>query len=252
MKPIKISAVSYLNTFPFVHGITQSGFLDGFELSLDIPSLCAKKLLNGEVDLALVPVAAILNKPEFSIYTDYCIGCNGSVKTVLLLSQVPLNEIKSIHLDFHSVTSVNLVKVLAKELWNIQPQWKQVLPERPSAYKEAESIVAIGDKTFTLKSEFQFCYDLGEEWKKLTGLPFVFACWAGRAGLSKEFIEKLNIALSWGVAHLNDAININSDRLFISKNEALDYLQNDLSFQFDDIKRKAMHQFYDYLKKLNT
>lgn len=251
MKIIRISAVSYLNTFPFVHGITQSGLLENFELSLDIPSVCAKKLVNGDADLALVPVAAIYKKPEFNIYTDYCIGCNGPVKTVLLLSKVPLNKIKTIHLDFHSVTSVNLAKVLAKLYWNIFPQWKPIHPEMHSEYKEAESIVAIGDKTFTLKNEFPFCYDLGEEWKKFTSLPFVFACWAGKRGLPGNFTDHLNKALAWGIKHSEEAIDLNSKKLYITKTEALHYLKNDLSYLLDNPKKKAMQLFFEYLEIIN-
>lgn len=250
MKPIKICAVSYLNTFSFVHGITQSGLLKDFELSLDIPSICAKKLFSGDADIALVPIAAIYNKPEFITYTDYCIGCKGPVKTVLLLSKVPLNEITTIYLDFHSLTSVNLVKILAKELWNIQPVWQPVLPEMPCTYKDAESIVAIGDKTFLLKNEFPFRYDLGEEWKKLTSLPFVFACWTGKSGLPKDFISQLNAALSWGVKHSKEAIEAHSEKLCISKTAAIDYLKNDISFQFDNSKKRAMRYFYDYLNNI--
>jgi len=112
---LKISAVSYLNTLPFLYGIKNSGLAEKTVFEQDIPSICASKLLNNEVDIALVPIAVIPLMKESYIISDYCIGASGKVKTVLLLSDVPLNEIKSIYLDYQSKTSVNLIRILAKK-----------------------------------------------------------------------------------------------------------------------------------------
>ncbi len=249
MKPLKITAVSYLNTFPFVHGITKSGLLQDFELDLQIPSLCGKKLVSGETDIALVPVAAIHNHPEFEIYTDFCIGCNGRVKTVLLLSKVPVDKIENIYLDYDSTTSVNLIKVLCKFYWKINPLW---IPMKNSIdqNEKYESIVAIGDKTFELEKKYPFSYDLGEMWRNFTGLPFVFACWAGKKGISKEMIKDLNAALSWGIYHIPESIETNPEKLFIPKDEAIKYLQSDINFILDKDKKDAMQLFYKYLDML--
>lgn len=251
MNTLKITAVSYLNTFPFVYGLRHSGILKNFELSLEVPSLCAKKLLSGETDFALVPIAALYKHPELEIYTDYCIGCNGPVKTVLLLSQNPIEKIENIYLDFDSITSVNLIKILCKFFWKINPAWVPMNGASAIEPENIESIVAIGDKTFELKKHYTYSYDLGEIWKLLTGLPFVFACWAGRKGMDKGIVNDLNSALSWGVNHISESIDSNSEKLFIPKTIALKYLQHDLSFILDEDRHKAMHLFYNYLNQLS-
>ena len=117
MQKLRISAVSYLNSLPFVYGIKNSGFLKNIELSLDVPSVCADKLISGKADIGLVPVAAIPLIKNARIVSDFCIGADGKVQSVLLISRKPLQEIQKVYLDLESRTSVGLAKVLAKEYW---------------------------------------------------------------------------------------------------------------------------------------
>ena len=123
MKKIKVSAVNYLNSQPFIFGLKNSAIKDQIELELDIPSVCAEKLLEEKADIGLVPVAVLPELDEYHFISDYCIGSDGAVGSVLLLSDVPLNEIKNVLLDYQSKTSVLLVQVLAEKFWNIKPHW---------------------------------------------------------------------------------------------------------------------------------
>jgi chorismate dehydratase len=150
MKKIRISAVSYLNSLPFVYGLTHSSLINECDISLDIPSVCAEKLINGTVDIGLIPVAAIPQVPNATIISDYCIGANGEVKTVCLFSEVPLNEIKTILLDYQSRTSVLLVKILAKEFWKINPEFINAEAGFEQKIKGTTAGVVIGDRTFEL------------------------------------------------------------------------------------------------------
>ena len=195
MKELSISAVSYLNTLPFVYGIKNSGILKNFNLQLDVPSECARKFYNKKVDIALVPVTLLKKLVSYQLLNDYCIGANGNVKTVLLLSQIPLDKINKIHLDYHSLTSVNLVKILAKNYWEINPEWINLDKETEKNMAHLESIVAIGDKTFLLENKFRFVYDFSTEWKKFTGLPFVFACWVAHNHIDQTTIKKFTDTL---------------------------------------------------------
>ena len=111
---VRISAVSYLNTIPFIYGLKQSKLMKKIELYLDFPAVCADKLINGQVDLALVPVVVIPTLKDAHIVSDYCIGANGAVDTVCLYSDVPISEVESISLDYQSKTSVALLKILLK------------------------------------------------------------------------------------------------------------------------------------------
>jgi chorismate dehydratase len=105
---IRISAVSYLNTYPFIYGLERSELINECNITTDVPAICAQKLLNNEVDIGLVPVAIIPQLNSYRIISDYCIGAIGKVHTVLLLSKIPLPEIKNIYLDNESFSSVGL------------------------------------------------------------------------------------------------------------------------------------------------
>jgi len=248
MNPVRISAVSYYNTLPLIYGIIRSGLLHGYELQLDVPSVCAEKLLHGQADLSLVPVGAL---PSFSQYTlagNHCIGAVGKVKTVLLLSNVPLNKLATIYLDTDSRTSVNLVKILAKRLWNIHVEWKSLNGINPLSIGAKEGVVLIGDKTFGIAGKFSFIHDLAGCWHDLTGLPFVFAAWAYTSPLPVEFIRQFEAALDWGVQHSKDSVVL-AQNLMISENELIHYLQHDISFHLDEAKRKGIDLFLSFLKE---
>jgi chorismate dehydratase len=150
---IKVSAVSYINTLPFLYGINNSEIKDQLDLSLDIPSDCAKKLLSGEVDIGLVPVAILPQLKEYHIISDYCIGAVGDVDSVALYSDVPLDEIESVYLDYQSRSSVNLVKVLAKEYWHISPTWNDTTDGYENKIEGNIAGVIIGDRTFNLSKK---------------------------------------------------------------------------------------------------
>ena len=105
MKKIKITAVSYLNTKPLLYGLLKSNLAQSVDLQLNIPSVCAQKLLNGEADLGLVPVAILPELQQPQIISDYCIGTVGAVKTVAIYSHVPIEKVESLYLDYHSRTS---------------------------------------------------------------------------------------------------------------------------------------------------
>jgi len=247
MDLLKISAISYLNTFPFVYGLEQSGMQKNFQLELDVPSLSAEKLQDEKVDIALVPVGALPGFPEYHLISPYCVGATNAVKTVLLLSQVPLARIRTVHLDFDSRTSIELVRVLSKNFWNISPAWKKLNPGeavKPAGY---ESLVAIGDKTFEIRHHFPYVYDLAEEWIRFTGLPFVFSVWASKKNLPDWLVAPFIEALSWGVRHKRGSIEYFKDKL-PACDDCLDYLENNISYSFDKEKRKGFDLFLSYLK----
>ena len=124
MRVLRISAVSYLNAFPFVYGIENAGLLNDYELMIDTPADCAVKLLQNEADIGLLPVAVLPEMEYYEIIGDYCIGCKGAVGSVILYSDVPLKHIKHIYLDYQSKTSVQLIKILAIKHWRINPKWE--------------------------------------------------------------------------------------------------------------------------------
>lgn len=201
---VTISAVSYLNTKPFIYGLQKSGLAEKIDLQLDIPSVCAEKLLNNEVAIALAPVAILKQIRNYQIVSNYGIACDGAVNSVMLYSEVPLHEIETIYLDYQSRTSVELIKILCSELWKIKPNFlsAQVGYEKKITGRIAGLV--IGDRTFFLNDTFKYVYDLGSEWKRLTQLPFVFACWITQRNIEKTILKEFNSALESGIANINN------------------------------------------------
>jgi chorismate dehydratase len=248
MELLNISAVSYLNTFPFVYGIQRSGVLKDYRLDLDIPSVCAEKLKNGLADVALIPVGALNDLPSYEFVTGFCIGAVNTVKTVLLLSHKPLAEIREIGLDYDSGTSVKLVKVLAKHHWKINPLWKNLMPGQVSQDPGVEAVVAIGDKTFDLVKKYPYSYDLAEEWIRFTSLPFVFAAWVTTRQISEPLQSDLNRALEYGINHIKEALEYFKDKLPAGE-DCLSYLEKNISYSFDERKKKGLQLFLKYLRE---
>lgn len=246
MKKIKISSVSYLNSSPFIYGISQSDIKNEIELSLDIPSVCAQKLISHEVDIGLVPVTTLPELKDPHIITDYCISAQKKVNSVLLLSHVPLIEIKTILLDYQSRTSVELVKIICSKHWKIYPQFNNAYVGYEEDIQQNTSGLVIGDRALKIKNKFNYVYDLAEAWYEMTSLPFVFACWISNKKLDEYFIQKFNNALRYGVLNI-DKVLAASMESEISLKEKKEYLENNISFTFTDEKKKGLKLFLEYL-----
>ncbi len=256
MANVRITAVSYLNTLPFIYGIEQEGeaaaMLRRGELMLSVapPADGAVRAFEGQADVALIPVAAIpaLRKQflDSQIITDYCIGAAGAVESVALYADSPLQELRTVYLDGHSRTSVMLARILARELWGITPQWVEGADVEQLRLGAGEGFVAIGDKTFGLRQRYRYTYDLATEWATLTGgLPFVFAAWVGITPRGVAFGPVLNRALRYGVEHIPRAV---AEAMPLTGNcdfeTALRYLTECIRFELDEPKRQALDLFW--------
>lgn len=245
MNKVKISAVSYLNSTPFIYGINHSEIKNEIDLSLDIPAVCAEKLITGNVDIGLVPVAVIPELKESYIVTDYCIGATGKVNSVLLLSNVPINEIKTILLDYQSRTSVKLCQLLCKDYWKVNPEFLNTHENFEKNIRGNTAAVVIGDRALLLRDKFRYAYDLSEKWYDMTALPFVFACWVANKKIEPGFISLFNNALKNGVQHIDSVIE-EGNELSLSAQEKRTYLKNNISFDLDVEKRKGLDLFFKY------
>jgi chorismate dehydratase len=247
-KKIKVSAVSYLNTIPFIHGIEQNEqLMSQIELRRDIPSECARKLLSGEVDLGLVPVAILPQMDESYIVTDFCIGAVGNVDSVILFSELPLEDIETIYLDYQSRTSVQLCQILCRDYWKIQPKFVNADPGYEEKIKGSTAAVVIGDRCFGLKGKHPYQYDLSREWYDWKKLPFVFAVWLSRKELSKDFEKEFNNALQKGLGDLIGAIKKYPYKC-LTHDDLLAYLEKSIDYHLDDDKVKGLNEFLSLLE----
>lgn len=217
----------------------QSDILHAIDLSLDIPSVCANKLIENQVDIGLVPVAALLHIKDYHIISNYCIGANGAVDSVFIFSNKPILEIETLQLDAQSNTSNLLSKVLLKYHWKINPE----LVEKGVS----DAIVQIGDRTFLNRNQFKYHYDLALEWHKFTGLPFVFAVWASNKIISDDFKTAFNAALEYGLNHRMEMI---ADLEEVKNIDLEDYLMKKIDFNLDQDKLAALAKFNDLVKTL--
>ncbi|WP_029285098.1 menaquinone biosynthetic enzyme MqnA/MqnD family protein [Pedobacter sp. R20-19] len=241
MNKIKISAVAYTNTKAFIYGLEHSDIINKIDLSLDIPSDCAAKVISGEVDMGLMPVAAIPLVPHANIVADYCIGSDGAVNSVFIFSNVPIEKIKTLKLDAHSRTSNNLAKVLLKFYW------KKDVDFTTDQAVDTDALVLIGDRTFGKKDDFAFAYDMGEEWKNFTGLPFMYAAWVANKKISDEFKAEFNAALKFGLEHRDEVLK---DLPTVSNFDLKDYLYDKLQFDATEERKQAMNLFLKYIDQL--
>jgi chorismate dehydratase len=239
---IRISLVSYLNSKPFIYGLRSYKGQEHISIEPDIPSECARKLAEGKVDVGLVPVAVIPELKEHYIISDYCIGSDGPVDTVMLYSQVPLEEIEKIYLDYQSRTSVMLAQVLAKYFWKIQPEWVAGYKGFETQVKKANAAVIIGDRAFDMNGKYAFEYDLSEQWKHFTGLPFVFACWISNKKLPDSFISSFNEALAIGITNIESVIEEYSSKI-PSCPDLSDYFYKKISYKLDKLKKESLEHF---------
>ena len=247
MRKIRISAITYLNTKPFLYGLQHSSILDSIELSLDVPSVCADKVKAGIVDIGIIPVAEIPEIQGANIVTDFCIACSGKVRTVVLVSEVPIEDVKTIVLDYQSRTSVQLVKILASDYWQIQPQWQNGgLNYIQEDIKCATAGVIIGDRVFEAETRFPYVYDLGEAWKNLTGLDFVFACWVANKPIDALFVSQFSEALQLGIEHIPEVIA--EYQIRYPSYPFGTYFRENIFYHLDDSKRKGMELFLEKIK----
>jgi chorismate dehydratase len=247
MKKTRVTAVSYLNTLPFVYGLRHAPAAADIDLSLDVPSLCARKMSDGKADIGLIPVGAIPSFDKDYRMMKHCIAADGEVSSVLLVSKVPMEKIKSIFLDSDSRTSVVLVRVLASQYWNITPDWINF--DNNTDIGLPESMVVIGDKAFAYKTKYSYVWDLAKEWKNFTGLPFVFAAWIASKNVNSSLLEKVNTALEYGITHIDDAIKerLSAGPVDIDLSH---YLNACIHFRLEEQYVKGMELFLDFIEKI--
>jgi chorismate dehydratase len=244
-RKIRVAAVSYLNTKPLIYGFEKGMMHDEIDLVTDFPASIADMLMRDEVDISLVPVATIPSLNEYHIITDYCIGTTGEVASVCLFSDVPLEEIQTILLDYQSRSSVGLLKVLVKDFWKINVELVSSTSGYENRINGTTAGLVIGDRAFIQRKNRRYIFDLGSAWVEMTGLPFVFAAWISNKKLPDEFVEKFNKATGAGFDNLPEIVAANPYEHYDLKK----YYTENISFTLDGEKRSGLEE---YLRRLAT
>jgi len=252
---IRIGAVSYLNTKPLVYGLAER--LPGAEISYEVPSRLADRLAAAELDVALIPSVAFFQQPDYEIVSDACIGCRGPVWSVKLFSRVPPERIRTLALDEGSRTSVALVRILLNERFGLSPQLRP-LPIRSEAGLDSintDAMLLIGDRAIhSPPGEWNTVWDLGEEWNRWAELPFVFAMWVARPGITPSLLAEVDGALraarSAGLAHLPEIAEREAATIGLTARECLTYLRDNLYFHLGPREQAGLDLFYRHAVSL--
>jgi chorismate dehydratase len=244
---VRVGAVTYLNTKPLVYGLEHAG--PRIELSYNYPSCLADQLRVGTIDVGLIPSVEFLRDPAYTIVSDACIACRGPVLSVKLLSRVPFSEIRSLALDEGSRTSALLTRLLLWERFRIEPE---LLPLRIEAAPEAvaaDAALVIGDRAIHAAQEaFSHRWDLGAEWCRWAGLPFVFAMWVARRGVDVAPIARLlNASRDEGVGHLQEIAEEHAGTVGLTVQQTRHYLEHNLHFHLGSLERRGLAKFFNRL-----
>lgn len=255
MSMIRAAAVKYLNSLPLVHGLDERR--DLFALQYEVPAKCAALLHGGDIDLGLIPSIEYLQRPNYRIVPGIAVGSNGPVASVALFSDRPATAIRSIAVDSSSRTSIALLRILCAKWFDIDPTLVKMRPDLEPMLKRCDAALLIGDRALFIDHETAGLekIDLGEEWTTMTGMPFVWAFWAGRAGaVGPAHVEALQAARDKGVAARDEiaagfvAPDDDEERLETVRK----YLQDNIECALDERRRASLKKFYETAHELGV
>jgi chorismate dehydratase len=260
MKRLRISAISYLNTAPlmwdFEHGDDGSS-APAFDISYTLPSRCAADLGAGSADIGIIPAAAYASIPGLVILPGVAIASRRPVRSILLVSKVPLDQVRSVALDTSSLTSVALIRVLFAKWWGAGRTFTPMAPDVEEMLKDHDAGLLIGDPALKVDRARYLSYDLAEEWIRFTGKPFVFAFWAVRQGALAEVPPGLDLATVFQESrdHGLQAENVQriarewAPRLGLSEADVKTYLTDNIYYDLDPACLDGLKLFYRYAEE---
>jgi chorismate dehydratase len=256
MKPLRISAISYLNTAPLMWDF-ERGVRRDFEVSYTIPSLCAASLREGSADVGIIPAAAYTSISNLAIIPGVAIASRRAVRSILLVSKVPLEEIRTVAVDTSSMTSVALIKILFAKWWGGGRTFTPMAPDIAQMLETHDAGLVIGDPALQINRSRYVTYDLAEEWIRLTGKPFVFAFWAVRQASLTAADRNLDLAATFQESRdhgllpksLDHIATTWSPRLRLSQTEVKSYLTENIYYSLDPACLEGMQLFYQYAQE---
>lgn len=251
-KPLRIGAVGYLNARPLTWALDREP--DRWRVRYDLPSVCAALLQSGEVDLGLVPSVEYLRAPDYRLVPGVGVGSCGPVASVAMYACRSISEIETIALDTSSRTSVALIQVLCHHHFRIRPRFVQHGPDLAAMLRAADAALLIGDPAFDADHASLGArkIDLGEEWTKMTGLPFIYAAWTGRAGAADaDDVTALQEAQAEGVQAAEAIADEYGRGDSHRAARALVYLRDNVKYGIGPDEAKGLQLFLDYAADLN-
>ena len=243
--PLRVAAVSYLNAVPLVWGLVHGPHRKLFQVDFILPSECADALRDGKADAGIIPSIEYQRIPNLRIVPGLSISSSGPVRSVLLISRVPVEQIRSVALDTSSRTSACLVQIILQRRYQISPRFVPHAPDLPAMLQECDAALMIGDPALAADFPGLHVYDLADEWRAMTGLPFVFAFWAVRAeAATPDLIQLFQESAAYSFAHLDEITHSESSRTGLAESLVRSYLTENIDFTFGEKNCEGLRRFY--------
>ncbi len=258
MRRLRISAISYLNTAPLMWDFEHGDAGRSFDISYTVPSLCAKTLAEGAGDIGIIPAAAYAQIPGLVVLPDVAIASRRAVRSILLVSRVPINQVRSIALDTSSMTSVALTKILFEKWMGGGRTFTPMEPDLEKMLAACDAGLLIGDPALQIDRRKYHTLDLAEEWIRYTGKPFVFAFWAVRGEALREADPMLDLAAIFRESRDHGLLPRNvgrisqewAPRLGLSEADVRGYLTENIHYQLDAGCMEGLNLFYRYANEI--
>lgn len=278
MSKLRISVVQYLNTAPLVRGFTHGPLEDKYDLSFTVPSQCADDLRDGRADVAIIPAIEFQRIEDLVVLPDLAIAAKRRVRSLLIVSRKPIQQVQSIALDRSSRSTQALTRILCAEHWQITPAFVETtFTSTATILEQTDAALLIGDPALRLAisiashatlgeagelmcspdkaginaTETLHVYDVVQEWRRLTGLPAVLAIWAGRRHcLTPEVVRDFAASKEYGVAHIAEIATAASVEQNLSAADLLNYLRENIDFTLDRENFAGLELYYCLASKL--
>jgi len=247
---LKIGTVPYCNAFPLIHYLPD--YLPDAVISEWLPSQMRQQLADQQLDLALMPVAELMFLPQGRIVSDCCIACNGTVRSVLLFSCKPIEQIRTIALDTASRSSVMTCELLLRHFYGIQPEKHRLEMNQHPDDCQTDAFLIIGDPALAYRPSecWEYRYDIGELWKAKTGLPLIFAAWVGCSPQVEELsmVSVLEASRDRGLQHLEAILDAKEQQgisLPLDREQILDYYRQAIVYTMAEPEQAGLQYFLD-------
>lgn len=260
MRRLRISAISYLNTAPLMWDFEHGDAARDFDISYTLPSACARALQANTADIGIIPAAAYSQIPGLEILPDVAIASKRAVRSILLVSRVPLEKIRSVALDTSSMTSVALTKLIFEKWLGSGRAFAPMEPDLDEMLAAHDAGLLIGDPALQVDRSRYHTLDLAEEWIRRTGKPFVFAFWAVRQDALRDVAPSLDLAAIFQKSrdHGLEASSISAisrqwgPRLGLSEEEVRSYLTANIYYYLDEPCLEGLRLFYRYAAEIGA
>jgi predicted solute-binding protein len=241
---IRVGIVNFLNSKPLAWGFLKGHHQDLFAPSFHPPSVVARLLAQGNLEIGLLPSVELLRIPGLRILPDLCVAATREVRSVLLVSRRPVEEIRRVALDQNSRTSAVLLRILLKERYGLDPEYVEAQPEVDRMLAESDAALVIGDPALKVDRQGLEVMDLAAEWHAMTGLPFVFAVWAVRGPLEVPDLPfYFKSSLRYGLSSLDILVREAVAQLELGMDEVRTYLTQNLSFFMQEAEVAGLREF---------